>query len=294
MNRRRFLTITAGLALAAALPRALRASEGLTQWRGRALGAETTITLAGGDPALLSAIRAEIERLEDIFSLYRPGSELSRLNTEGALEAPSAELRACLALAGRVHAATGGAFDPSIQPLWRAYADAHGAPGQVDHLPLGWGGVDLAEGRIALRPGMALTLNGIAQGYIADRVAALIRARGLDRVMVDTGELHSIGPAPDGQPWPVHFDGGGGLALENRALASSSPAGMTFPDGSSHILDPRTRRPAPSHWSLVSVSSRSAAVADALSTAFCLIDDRNHINRICEQFRDTRVELLRV
>ena len=293
MNRRRFLTISAGMVLASGLPAV--ALQGV-QWRGQALGARATITLDRDDPALMEAIRSEISRLEDVFSLYRPESALSRLNRDGALDGPPQELADCLSLAGAVHAATGGLFDPTVQPLWLAYAAAQGSPdpAAIASLPLGWDRVRAEPGRIALDPGMALTLNGIAQGYIADRVAALIRARGYDRVLVDTGELRALGPAPDGRPWPVNWQGGGGIGLMDRALASSAPMGTLFDaGGAGHILDPRTRRPAAPRWGLVSVSSTSAAVADALSTGFCLMPDTAAMRAACEHFRDTRVELAR-
>ncbi|MDO5614305.1 MAG: FAD:protein FMN transferase [Paracoccus sp. (in: a-proteobacteria)] len=294
MNRRRFLTISAGMLLASGLPAV--AAPRYAQWRGQALGAQATITLDRDDPALFAAIRAEIGRLEDVFSLYRPESALVRLNDAGRLDAPPPELVECLTLAGRVCRATGGLFDPTVQPLWQVYAEAQGTPDPalVAGLPLGWDGVMLDPAAITLRPGMALTLNGIAQGFIADQVAALIRARGYDHVMVDTGELSAIGTAPDGAPWPVSFDGGGKMSLANRALASSSPQGMRFGSGAGHILNPQTREPAPLYWRLVSVSSPSAAVADALSTAFCLMQRADTMALVCEQFRDTRVEMTRV
>lgn len=292
MKRRRFLTISAGFLLASGL--AAKAQK-VTQWQGQALGARTTISLAGDHPALIEATRAEIARLEGIFSLYQPGSDLSRLNRDGALDAPAPELVECLALAGRVHDQTGGRFDPTVQPLWLAYAEAQGRPDSaaVQALPLGWSGVSVTPARIEMQPGMALTLNGIAQGFIADRVAALIRGQGYDRVLVDTGEIAAVGPSPDGSPWPVRWPQGGGIGLDNRALASSSPLGTSFDGGTTgHILNPLTRQPAAARWSQVSVSSRSAALADALSTALCLMDSRAEMDAACAGFRDTRVELV--
>ena len=50
-------------------------------------------------------------------------------------------------------------------------------------------------------PGMAITLNGIAQGYITDRVADLLRNEGFDQAMVDLGEWRALGSHPDGRPW---------------------------------------------------------------------------------------------
>ncbi len=281
VSRRRFLAISAA-AVAATGP--ARAAD-LYQWRGVALGARASITLSHPDARRITArARAEIDRLEQIFSLYRPESALVRLNREGRLDHPPFELLECLGLCGAVHAATGGAFDPTVQPLWSLHARAAErgrAPTDAERAAalarVGWHRVELSAERIAFRdPGMALTLNGIAQGYVADRVAALLRAEGLTDVLVDTGELRALGGRPGGGGWPVSLQAGprripGAIALRDAALASSAPTG-TMVGTAGHILDPRTGRPAPARWTLVSVTAPEAAIADGLSTAGCLME----------------------
>src|SRR5690606_25295461 len=123
ITRRRLMTISAALAV---LPAAARAEGGTArQWTGQALGARASIRLDHPDGAAIAArVMAEIGRLEDILSLYRPGSALSRLNREGRLAAPPFELLECLSLAGAVHRASGGRFDPTVQPLWALWAEA--------------------------------------------------------------------------------------------------------------------------------------------------------------------------
>lgn len=153
---------------------------------------------------------------------------------------------------------------------------------------IGWPGVTLQPQTITLRPGMALTLNGIAQGFIADRVAALLAIHGLTRALIDTGEMVAL---PEGG-WPVQLADSKEIILQNRALATSSPLGMTFgADGvTSHILDPRTGRPAPLVWRSVTVSAPSATLADALSTTACLTAGIADAQRLCDQFPGARLE----
>ena len=239
----------------------------------------------------------EIARLERIFSIYLPDSVLSRLNRDGLLEAPPFELLECLSLAGAVHAASGGRFDPSVQPLWRAEALARerGVPLSDNERAaarafVDWSGVDLSPDAITLRPGMALTLNGIAQGYVADRVAAMLAEQGMTRALIDTGEMVAL---PEGD-WPVQLSAGDDMTLHNRALATSAPLGMTFGgDGvTSHILDPATGRPVLPVWSSVSVSAPLAALADALSTAICLTKGEAEAIGLCGRFPDARLESL--
>jgi thiamine biosynthesis lipoprotein len=112
-----------------------------------------------------------------------------RLNADGRLDAPPLDLVRLLELCGQLHRASGGAFDPTVQPLWavlrrhfetRAPSLAEGPPAAAlaeARARLGFPHIDCSSGRIAFaRPGMALTLNGIAQGYIADRGAGARRA----------------------------------------------------------------------------------------------------------------------
>lgn len=273
-GRRRFL-VTASLAALGLALGAAPATRAFT-WRGRVFGAEAAIVLRGDDPARArSAIRAalrEIARVERAASLQRADSELARLNRAGVLANPSPTLAQLLALSDALNAATEGAFDPSVQPLFAALAgngDAAGALGRV-----GWHRVSLSAGEVRLAPGMALTLNGIAQGWAADRVAEALAARDFQDVMIDTGELRASGDAEmRGAGWPVRLDGST-LWLSGRALATSEPLGTVLDRAGriGHILDPR-RGAVPARWRKLAVSAPEAALADGLSTALCLLDE---------------------
>ncbi|MDO9524148.1 MAG: FAD:protein FMN transferase [Gemmobacter sp.] len=296
INRRRFLAIS-GAALA--VPGMGRAQPIYT-WKGMALGAQATLRLAHPDAKEICArAAAEISRLEDIFSLYRADSALSRLNQASALAEPPFELLECLSLASVVHAASGGRFDPTIQPLWACHAEAatNGVQARPHSLEraralIGWSDITFDTAAITMRPGMAITLNGIAQGFIADRVAAMLGAEGLTDILIDTGELRALGTQPDGAAWPVSLGAGGQVPLAARALATSAPLGTTFDAAETlgHILDPRTGMPAHSRWREISISAGQAALADALSTAACLYDSMSEIDDCVAQFRDAKLE----
>ncbi|MCC5970034.1 MAG: FAD:protein FMN transferase [Pararhodobacter sp.] len=302
MTRRRFLSIAAA---AAATPLAVAPAHTapLYQWRGTALGADASITLAHPQAeGIVQSALAEIARLERIFSLHDRQSALVQLNSGGRLTNPPFELLECLTLCRSVHAASGGLFDPTIQPLWALYAEHHAINRAPSNAALvaarartGWTGLIFDTTTASLRPGMALSLNGVAQGYIADRVADLLRAEGLENVLVNTGEFQAIGGQPQGGAWPVTLDDGERLhrdavILENEALASSAPHGITFDQAGriSHILNPLTGQPAPARWRLISVTAPRAALADALSTAFCLMD-RAGIARTLTSFPQARL-----
>lgn len=186
-------------------------------WRGAALGAEAHIILhhrerAAAEAAVRAAV-AEIDRLEADFSLFRSDSAVSRLNREGRLEAPSLDMLRLLDESRTWSERSGGAFDITVQPLWRLYAE-HFA-GRADAEPpspaavaralalVDYRKVAIAADRVTLAPGMAVTFNGIAQGYITDRVADLLRDQGWSHVLIALGEMRALGPRGDGRPWAV-------------------------------------------------------------------------------------------
>ena len=200
------------------------------------------------------------------------------------------ELVALLAEARSYSERTEGAFDVTVQPLWRLYAAHFARPGAdprgpddaehakaqalVDYRTVE---VEPAEVRFA-RPGMAITLNGIAQGYITDRVAALLQDAGMSDVLLDIGEVRALGRHPDGRPWHVGLRRAAEpetvartVTLTDRAVATS--AGIASPFDVSghhhHLFDPATGRPAQAAGQ-VSVIAPRATMADALSTALAV------------------------
>ncbi len=304
LSRRRFLAIAASAAAAPAM-----ASLPTARWNGIALGAGASMRLEGVSPdqaaPVFTAVEAELRRLEAIFSLHQRGSAIDRLNRDGRLDHPPAELLEVLSLAGRLHDVTNGAFDPTIQPLWQlqaAGAVSGRAPMTGDLSQTlertGWHHLRFDSRQLAFaRPDMALTLNGIAQGYITDRIAALLRAQGLRDILIDMGEIAASGTRSDGADWMAGVAGPDGrivrkVQLRDRALATSSPAGTLLdPLGQvGHILDPRTGQPATGHG-VVSVSAPRAALADGLSTACCLLT-AEEAAIVVAAFPDARLEAM--
>ncbi|MFK7837318.1 MAG: FAD:protein FMN transferase [Sulfitobacter sp.] len=274
-SRRRVLQIGAALPLVGLSTGAAQAVP-VARWHGVALGAEAQIVLAGmsRDEAapIFAMVRDEIARLEGIFSLYQAHSGLSQLNVMGRLKTPMPEFLEVLSLAKSVWQASNGVFDPSIQPIWQARAEGRTVARSHD-----FGAVRFSAQDVTLAPGMALTLNGVAQGYITDRVALLLRGQGLTDLVVDAGEQRALGARPGGTDWRLGVADPQGkivaqLSLRDRALATSSPEGTLIGAGQGHIIDGRTGASV-ARWGTVSVAHDSAAVADALSTAACCLDD---------------------
>ena len=246
------------------------------------------------DPArargLLARVADDIHFFEDQFSLHRSGSAISRLNRTGRLDRPDPAFLQLLDESARVSALSDGAFDPTVQPIWDVTAASFHATGTppssqaLDQLRVlvDWQAVDATTRAIRFaRPGMAMTLNGIAQGFITDRVADRLREEGLQHVLVELGETRALGEHPEGRPWRIGIPDPGGdalaetLPLSDEAIATSGGYGTQFDAEGKwhHIFDPATTRPAHRHRS-VSVLARTATEADGLATAFAVMPER--------------------
>src|SRR5262245_30865353 len=314
IDRRRFLTISAaaaglGLVPVGAPPES--ASADLIEWHGASLGAVATIRIHHADKIaakrLIRQVVGETRRLEAVFSLYQPDSNLCELNRRGVLIAPPAELSDLLTLCQRFWGLTDGMFDPTVQVLWQCYADHFAlAPRAIEGPPegkrrealelVGWEKVRFDRDRVVFdRRGMGLTLNGIAQGYITDRVVELLRAADIESCLVDMGEIRVLGQ-PGGRPWRVALENPAGEVEENRtisivdkAVASSCAAGFRFDDlgQSNHLFDPSTGSCA-SPTRTLTVVTAAAATAVALSTAFALMDDKR-IKSVLARFSGAEV-----
>src|SRR5215217_645418 len=301
LSRRRFIGITASAAGLSLLPLGRKAQAGsqLVTWRGQAMGAMATMQIHHYDRAaaerLIERSLAEVRRLEQVFSLYRDDSALSTLNRQGMLVAPPAELVELLSECGRYADLTNGTFDPTVQPLWILYRDHFSAPGadpvgpseaslQAALARVGFDHVLSDRNRIVFaRPGMGLTLNGIAQGYATDRVVDILRNNGIESSLVDMGEPRAVGFHPSGEPWrvgladPDHPEQVGEIVeATDLAVATSGSYGFRFDAAGTfnHLLDPRSGG-SPRLYRSVSAMMPTATSADALSTAFSLMPPKD-------------------
>ena len=266
----------------------------------RAMACEFTLQFPGGTRRAVDAGCAaleEVERLERKLSVFLDDSEITRINEEAAARAVALDeetwdlLRFCWTL----NRATRGAFDVASGSLLRAWGFQGGGrrvPGETERRAAlrasGMAHVALDEGARTVefrRRGIQLNFGAVGKGYAIDCAVRLLRERfGIRAAFVQGGQssLRAIGTPPgERHGWKVDLldpcGSGRALArvhLEDRALGTSGTSNQFFVDERGrhfgHILDPRTGWPA-SGLAGVSVLARTAAEADALSTAFFVL-----------------------
>lgn len=250
-----------------------------------AMGTTLTVTaegLGGRDLAgATEAALAEVARLEAALSTWRKDSAFSRLNAaEGRPVALEPEWLALLDQAARQSRRTGGAFDPLLMPLLRAWGvrdggrrpttlalrDAREATG-LRYLLL-----DEKAGTARLtHPRAGVEEGGFAKGYALDRAAAELRRGGASAGLLDFGGqllafgiAREVGVACPGDRQRAQFS----LRLQDASLSMSGTS-----ERGRHLLDPRTGRPAPA-WGTVAVVAPTAFEADCLSTALFILGPR--------------------
>jgi len=285
----------AAIAIAAALLFAGCGREGgLYKETRTIMGTYVTITAErGGLPeivvrAAVSDAFAEIGRVDDLMSTYKPESQLSLVNSRAG-EGPvrvDPELADTVKDALDVAKMTGGGFDPTVEPLVKLWGiaskDARVPPeteikkaiSLVDYREVA---VDLAGSTVEIKKkGMSIDLGGIAKGYAADRAVEALRKAGITAgIVAVAGDLRLFGKRPDGRLWRIGIQHPRAkdeliakLDVTDAATSTSGDYERYFiKDGVRyhHILDPKTGYPARGLVS-VSVLAPKSWLADSLAT----------------------------
>lgn len=270
--------------------------------RGQTMGTSYSVRIvAPADASAVSLVllrqrvAARLEDLENVFSTYRPDSEVSRFNAHPGQEwfGVSPEFLDVLEQAVTVSQLTDGAFDATIGPLVELWGFGAGdAPRRIPDREvleqlLSDAGFEFLQFRDSpptvrrTRPGVQLDFSAIAKGYAVDRVWELLSEAGLAAYLVDVGgEVRTRGRRADGRDWSIGVENpdGSGVAeavpLRNAAIATSGDYRNFFEyEGRrySHVLDPRSGWPVSHELTAVSVISTTTVMADALATALLVL-----------------------
>jgi thiamine biosynthesis lipoprotein len=246
----------------------------------------------------VNAALAEVQRLSDLLSIYRPESVWSEINRRAGQGpvAVSPEVFALIAECWRYSRQSEGAFDITVGPLMKAWGFFKGS-GRLPNreevaaalAKVGYLHLCLDQTSRTVRfdvPGMEINPGGIGKGYAVDRMVEILRQKGIERalVMASSSSLYGLGAPPD-EPrgWKVDVrhpqlpreQSAMEVFLKDMALSSSGGYAQRFVTGGrtfSHIMDPRTGYPAPGML-LVSVTAPRTIDSEAW-TKPCFIQGR--------------------
>lgn len=297
MRRRTLLSASIGLGSLSGLAYVVGAqSDALSELMpfsgsGLAFGTTVKVTVLHGDPLVAQAAIADalqqVRHIDALMSLYQERSQVFQLNLHGQLEAPEPHLLQVLNYAKQLSSQTAGAFDITVQPLWSAFSQAQSngvlptaqALAKAQAL-VNWQNLEVSDHQIRLAtPGMAITLNGLAQGYAVDLALEALRSRGMVHALIDTGEFGSLGTKAAGQLWVLgikHPRQSDALAarvpLDGRPLSTSGDYETVFSSDyvHHHIFDPSSGD-SPTSLASVTVLAPTGMMADGLSTAFMVM-----------------------
>ena len=229
-------------------------------WNGTALGSQAEITIYHPNEKeaqkILRKSVGELAGLENLFSLYKDSSQLSLLNKKGYQLNDNPEMVNIFNLSKKYSEMTNGAFDVTVQPLWNIYNKSFtdlGKPPSNTQISnalklVDWKSIKVEKTKISYAiEGMSSTLNGIAQGYITDKIAERIK-NGISNTLVQLGEYRGIGDHPEGRPWrllisnPEHTNSIGEVEFTDAAVATSAGLGTPFDLSGKyhHIFNPES------------------------------------------------------
>lgn len=251
---------------------------------------DVTVYAAGETAeAALDAVMARFNEIEQEMSVNIAGSDVDRLNGgAGASVAVSADTINVLMRALDFAQLSGGAFDPTVEPLvalWGIGTQNARVPGadeieaaraRIDYRRVT---ADAAAGTVSLGNGQSVDLGGIAKGYAADEARRLLEDAGVERALLNLGgNVLTLGAKPGGTPWKIGLqdplgEQGSYIGILEMTGGTAVTSGVYeryfMEDGRRyhHILDPSTGYPADNGLLSVTIVTDISMDADALSTA---------------------------
>ena len=258
------------------------------------MGTRCTVELWADDvakgEAAIASVFSDMRNVDAMMSVYKPESELSRVNAEGARHpvAVSPELFDVIAISLQYSRLSKGVFDVTYASVGYLYdyrkhvhpddaAIAAALPGiDYRHVKL-----DAAAHTVAFeRPGMRIDLGGIAKGYSVDRGIDILKRAGYTRAMVNAGGDSRIIGDRFGKPWVIGIRDPNNrdkvvmrIPLEDSAFSTSGDYERFFDEGGvryHHIIDPKTGKSPHSVRSATIIASTATRTDGLSKTVFIL------------------------
>lgn len=258
---------------------------------GAAQGTSYTVKYAGGKEQITQVQLDSIFRVIDLsLSLYEPASLINRFNREGRVKMDE-HMQHVINESLLCYKESAGSFDittGALTELWGFGKVRHQKiPSSADvkkQLAITGSKFLLVKGDslVALRKGIRIDCNGIAQGYTVDLVASFLSSRGVEQFMVELGgEIRVKGDHPEKGSWRIGVESPDVLAgdwhpvqqvigLRNASVTTSGNYRKYFNAGGkmySHVIDPLKGKPVDNGIIAVTVVAADAVKADAWDNA---------------------------
>jgi len=304
LNRRSFLKLSGmlgvGLATGAMIPltaEAVKFNRNMYKVSRTRLSMGTFVSMTLLHPSRDKAEEAmgaafdEIDRLSGLMNRFKTATAVGELNREGMLNSPPPEVLGVVRDALSFYRVSKGAFDISVAPIVDLFKERLGsgnkaAPTEAEIKKLlrrvDAGAIVIEGKNIRFRkPGMTITLDGIAKGFIVDRAAEILAGRNIDNFLINAGgDIRTKGERQDRKPWTIaiqdpqkkkHYPDI--IHMRNGAIATSGNYEVYFDQEKMfhHIVNPRTGL-SPHADASVSVMAPTTMEADALSTSVFVMD----------------------
>lgn len=281
---------------------------------GEAQGTTYHITYLGDTTDYRPSIDSLLDLFDQDLSTWRTGSLINRINAHDRRDTVLAFIdstrffSAVFDLSREIHQVTGGAFDPTVMPLVRAWGfqlenrqamDQSKVDSLLGLVDFSEYGIDISEFTapdneylyshtevLKLNPGVELDFNAIAQGYSIDLIGDFLRERGINDFMIELGgEVLTSGNGTTGDGWGIAIDRPEAgdehqiqavVRLSDKAIATSGNYRKFYEeDGQrySHIINPQTGYPAQNTLLSATVVADDCGVADAYATALMVMGE---------------------
>jgi len=258
------------------------------RFREEAMASHIELLIRHSDEEMVKGVAGmlfrEVDRLEDLLSRFRDGSDIVRINQleQGETILVSLECHTCLLQALEIQTLTQGKFDIASGGFMELIRDLEGNPVESDATQ--WQSaretrqkgslkIDPNEARVScIEPGLQLDLGGIGKGFVLEQLTELMEEFEIEHYLFSAGgsTILARGEQAPGQPWKTALSGadrGVDLELQNTCLSGSG-----FEVKGSHIIDQGSKLES-SPYRRVWVKTHHAALADALSTACFLMNE---------------------
>jgi len=272
-----------------------------SKWTGTVLNNNVSLEIHSNEgknnSLIYSQIKSFINQADDIFNLQNPDSEIVKLNKNKKLQNPSPYLIEVIKKSQILSEQTNGNFDITVQPLWTHYY-SHFILNGKSNFPddeilknikqsINWQNVVIENNTVILKNDASITLNGIAQGWITDKVVEIINKNNIKNTLVDFGETFASGSYEGKRPWNIQIQSSEGIntviKLTNKAVATSSASGTMFEPTKkyNHIFNPKTGL-STTNFDTVSIISNKAWLSDCIATSALLLS-RKKLKVLCDK-----------